>query len=748
MRKLAIVSFSFAAGVFAANYIIRDTWLFYASVGIAILGFGAFFVSGDKRLRAMLISFPLCIGLLWSWGYEKLFLKSARLLEDNTASLSLTVIDYPQKTDYGSRIYVRVSAEGNTPVKALLSFYDNSIFEAEPGDIIHGSFRFYPEDDSDIYNAQGVFLRCTVEDNVELEKRESKNLRYLPTKAAYAVKQKIDKVFPEDSAPFMRALITGDKSEMQEDIRLVSALKVTGVSHIVAVSGMHMSFIVSMIMLLCGRRKSRSFICIPFILAFMLFTGNLPSVVRAAIMQILIILAPMVNREADSWTNLGFALMLILLFNPYSVKNVGLQLSFAAVAGIILITPIVSKKLGEFISKSAVHEVKLLRKPIRFICATISSTVGAVAFTTPLTLIHFNYVSVISMLANLLVLWAVSYAFMLGVAACVISFILPPAGIVFALLPHVFVRYIIVVLQLLAKIPFAAVYTMNYNIRVWLIYAFSAITLLYLTNGIKHKIMLSFISVLAVFSIAIFFTLAENEAVEIAVLNTGQGQCVVVRSAGKTAVIDCGGNISGGAGNAAAEYLYSEGESEIECVILTHYHTDHTEGLPELFCNFDVKQLISPKLPEEGKAETLALAADEGIEYMLLDEFCWFVFGNAEMYFMPPQNGSGGEKCMAVMVKCGNFEFLLTGDMTAADERLLTEQYSLPNIEVLVVGHHGSKYSLSEELLKEVEPEAVVISVGRNNYGHPANETLEKLENAQCAVYRTDINGTIKIRTG
>ena len=146
------------------------------------------------------------------------------------------------------------------------------------------------------------------------------------------------------------------------------------------------------------------------------------------------------------------------------------------------------------------------------------------------------------------------------------------------------------------------------------------------------------------------------------------------------------------------------------------------------------------------RQEILALAAEKGTQVLLLEDGAEISFGEAELTLYPPLgSGDANEAGLSVLCSAGDFDALITGDMGDDIERRLVKYGDLPDIELLVAGHHGSKHATSEELLLETKPELAVISVGYNSYGHPAPETLERLAAAGCAIYRTDWHGAVTV---
>ena len=182
----------------------------------------------------------------------------------------------------------------------------------------------------------------------------------------------------------------------------------------------------------------------------------------------------------------------------------------------------------------------------------------------------------------------------------------------------------------------------------------------------------------------------------------------------------------------------------VDRVILTHFDDDHINGVEHLLARMDVTTLTVPEMDSEARNLVLDLAAAYGTAVETVTEETVLPFGDAELTIFPPLGTSGSNELgLTILATAGENDFLITGDMERATEKKLVETYSLPDIEVLMAGHHGSKGSTSEELLEAVTPETAIISVGTNSYGHPAEDTLRRLARAGCAVYRTDCHGTV-----
>ena len=214
------------------------------------------------------------------------------------------------------------------------------------------------------------------------------------------------------------------------------------------------------------------------------------------------------------------------------------------------------------------------------------------------------------------------------------------------------------------------------------------------------------------------------------VLNVGQGESVLISAGGETALVDCGSSNSWiNAGTVAANEINTLGRTELTYLILTHYHSDHANGLETLFSRVDVRRLILPALSgaenQELQQEILDRAAENGTEVTLLQEGETIEMGGVTLRLFPPLGAGGNnEEGLSLLCSCGEFDMLITGDMDSVTEGKLLDYAPLSDVEVLVAGHHGSKFSTGAAFLEALEPEDVVISVGSNSYGHPAAETL------------------------
>ena len=745
MRKLACFCFSFAAGVFAAQYLLPVWLLPYAAGGCALLGLlWAILLREDNRRRAALIGAGLALALCWDWAYVRLVQQPYEAMAGTTQELLMETADYPSLTEYGCRIEVRILGRG---LHGKAIYYGGAeLADAEPGTHLTGrvyvsSAATIRETEVTTHTSRGVFALLYGRGAAAAAPGRAGELRYLPQRLAHRMQEVIHACFPERTQAFLSAILLGDRYELS--VADKAALSEAGLYHVTAVSGLHCAFLIALLAFFIGRHRERllSAVSIPVLVLYALTAGVTPSVVRACIMLILLLIAPLFERESDPPTSLSLALFLILLWNPFAAKSVSLQLSFAAMAGLIWLTP---KLYARFRKKGR-------KRAARFVLASLFTTAGALVFTVPLTAFYFGYLPLVAPLSNLLCLWAATLTFAAGLLTVLLGFVWPAAAQIAAFVPHCGALYLLTAARWLAGLPFHAVFFSSDTLRLWLAYVYAMLGVCLLAKRGRLRYVVT--GVLAAASLALVLWLNaqpfRSGTLHMTALDVGQGQSVVLHSHGATALIDCGSSSYLDAGSTAADYLRGSGVRSIDYVVLSHYHDDHCDGLASLLARMKVGALILPDIAPEDpfRAQVLALAEAYGVPVTYAREELTLPLGAAVLTVFPPlTEGEMNEECISVLCTAGSFDALFTGDMDANTEYLLIASHPLPDIEVLMAGHHGSKYSTGEDLLAEVKPEIAVISCGAgNSYGHPNDETLRRLVSAGVSICRTDLQGTIEI---
>ena len=755
MRKLAITALAFSAAVFLANFILPAAWL-PALAALSLTAAAAVFSMRRKWLRAVVLALlGFGLGLSCFYVHYRMTTEKALLLDGETREITAVLVDYPQVYEQYTRGEVQIQSGDLPRLKMLVYDYSMELSGYIPGQQLRFEAKLSRADrlygDSyDYYNTRGIYLRGTVRSEITALAR-SDALRFLPRRLSHRLASYIDQVFPEDTRSFMHGLLLGDKSGLYQDTGLYAAMSRAGFMHVVAVSGMHVSFLVSFVQLALGKRRRSALFCIALVWLFVLTSGASPSAVRAGVMQSFLLFAPLVNRENDPVTSLSAALALLLLFNPHAAASVSLQLSFAAVAGILCLSERIHDRLMGCLPEG--RGSRLLHGPV----SILASSLGVMVFTVPLTAIHFGYVSLISPITNILGLWAVSLCFCGGFAACAAVLVFRPLGAGLAWLASWLVRFLMQLVKAVAAIPFGVIYFQHWTTIGWLILCYVLFFVFSLTRlSPRRKVLCPLLLSVALLTAATVGTSLAYRARTgtIGILDVGQGQCIAVLSGKQAALIDCGGlGTLDDAGESAAAFLNSRGYRTVHTLVLTHTDTDHVNGIPMLLELMKVERILLPA-NTDAESETLeqirACAQRHGTRLERLDADETFTVGGAEFRaFAPDPDVKGNNACLSAVVTLGDYDMLVTGDMSLSAESALLEKHPLQDIELLIVGHHGSRFAASEELLSRIGAHTAAISVGYNNYGQPAPETLARLQAAGYEkVYRTDQDGTVELRIG
>ncbi len=756
MRVLAMTAFSFAAAFLTAALMEETGWYLYAAAALLVLAVIAFFLRKRRRLwsRVALLAISAAAALAYFTGYQALVQQP--VLDKCGQELPFTgvVCDYAIETDYGARVTVRL--DGSLLRKATL-YGDASLLALRPGNTVSGTAKW--NDAGHIrdtrlttFTSRGVFALLYQKGELSVDGGTADSVRWWPARMNRAFQEKIRAIWPDErTAAFVTAELTGDKYDISDEDYTI--MRGAGLAHLFAVSGLHCAFLVTLLALLLPRHRRRLFcgVTIGVLVFYMCMVGMTPSVVRACVMQGFLLLAPLFRRDGDPLTSLGAALLVILLPNPFAAASVSLQLSFAATFGIVLL----SGRLYHLLFDWYQGDNKHLRRVLSFGCANLAVSLSAMICTVPLVAYYFNTLSLVSPLAGLLAVPLAGYAFMASFVTVLAGFAWLPLAQVLGWIAYGLIRLVLWIAYVLTRWRYHAVYFDNYYLRIWLAAAYMGFGLCAaVKRWRKRKYLFAAAACAALLALAIWGnTLVYRSGnMNVTVLDVGQGESVALYSGGQAMLVDCGSSNSYiDAGAVAADALSSMGFSHLKAVAVTHFHADHTNGLYTLLSRLKVDTLYLPDMEDEyGVRERLLELADRyGITVEWVRRTTLVSVGDVMVTLYPPVGeGDINEQGLSVLGSANDFDVLITGDMKGDTERALLEKYPVPDIEILVVGHHGSKYSSDEAFLAAIQPEIAIISVGDNSYGHPAPETIERLERIGAAVRRTDTEGSITIHEG
>ena len=393
-------------------------------VGLAALAAGVLLRVLKKFAPARWVLLGAGIALLWLTVYGAMVRAPAQALESRTVPIQGEVLHWPEETLYGARLYLKAGEPGGKPVKAL--FYgEGDLLSLRPGDRIETVAECSPAnriqgEETFYYAGQGYFLQMKPRDEITVLPPEGFSLRTSLTLLAGTIMDQIDRLYPQQEAGFLRALLMGDKSGL-EDIDQNHFNRV-GLGHVVVISGFHVSVLMGFLALFLNPKKKRNVAVILLLLvAFCCMTGSDPGTVRATVLCALAMLAPLVGRSYDSITGLCAALLLLLAWNPWAVANAGLQFSFLSTLGILVFG---LKWYGAW--RARVPERGRKWAAPWLACAAVS--LSAMVFTVPLSGLYFGQFSLVSPLANLCTEWAVVLAFLGGAVSLVAGALFPPLG--------------------------------------------------------------------------------------------------------------------------------------------------------------------------------------------------------------------------------------------------------------------------------------------------------------------------------
>lgn len=743
MRKLMWFVIGFAGACSICVLFLWNHNLLPWLLGFLLIASCCFFAA--KRVEWLripaAISLGLAVGTLWYTLYGAFYLDPIADLDGRVLHLSITASGYAQRGLYGYTVEGYSQINGK-PYRVLANLKED--YGIEPGDTLKSDFRVRvttPEGNrsSAYYQGDGIFLVVTQKSEMELVSPDTVPVWSLPPKIAESAKQILQSCFPEDTAAFSKAILLGDTSDLsyEED----TVLKASGIRHVVAVSGLHVSFVLGLILFFCRRKKGFALIiAVPVLLLFAAITGFSPSVCRACLMSFLMLLGAAVKEEYDGLTGLSFACLLMMVANPYIINSVSFQMSVSSVLGILMFaSPIHRWVVGLFPMQKA---KRVYGKLIRWLAGSVSVSASALVVTVPISAYYFGTVSLLGIFTNLLTIWAIGIVFCGIAAVCVVGTISIPAGTALAGVVSWIIRYVQFVARIIARIPFAAVYVQSSYTVFWL-YVCYGLLLLFLVFRRRGRLLFAVGIGTLIVAILLSVWVPRLDSFRLTVMNIGEGQCILIQSGGQSLLVDCGGDSDTGAADFAAQTLLSQGIQHLDAIALTHYDRDHAGAVDNLLTRVSADIMYCPAL-DEGRSA----AFYPNMQTFNISENTQIPFGDGTLTLSAPDyQKSANENCMCILFESPKCDILITGDRSRSGEKRLIETMNLPDVDILIAGHHGAKSSTSYELLQTVKPEIVIISAGEgNSYGHPAAEMLARLEEFHCTVFRTDQQGTILVR--
>ena len=745
-RRLAVYTVFFIAGT-AAGFFMFDRSRPFEAAGLAASVLLCVMMQGDegwKKARPVLTAFFLCGIILFalrSASYDRI---EAHAFESN--SISGRVILAESKDD---DLVMTVRRKGDGPSKVRVTVKGCEATADLPGASIEAVGEYsgiMPADDPGCFDYR-LYMRskgiCVSFRAYSFEITDpGSTIPVRVRRRLYRSREEFISRFDGQTAAFIRGVIFGDKSEIDEDT--VKEFNENSTGHILAVSGLHIGFLYGLLRTLTGKKRSRALTAV--VIAVLIMYGEMtmwsPATVRAVMVMSISLLALHFGRMSDLLSSLSLAALLILLKEPYQLFNSGFQLSFMAMCGIAFFTKPVSAVTG------------------RALGVMISVQLG----TLPLIACSFHMFDPLAVFINIPVILLASVL----VPLCILMLM---CGTLLGVVPALAERLTELISYAIVEVNHLLNFGGAFSIRTAGPGGAAVIALYLLLLGassewVRVRIIrekpLDVIKTAALLMLPVmmlgacfFDRLSDDEIVFVAV---GQGDCTHIRAEGRDILIDGGGSDIYNVGEKILmPYLLYEGAHKIDMALLTHLHTDHYKGIAELAAEYPVGVIGIPADYKEGSGTEEAAAADAGkVIYIRPDtridlaedifiEPIWPVSVSAEPFSADDSN----EHNTVYMIHYRGVKIMVTGDLLEEDELQMVEYYEGTDTlrcDVLKVAHHGSRSSSSEAFLDAASPSVAVIQVGLNNfYGHPHEQTLERLEERGIRICRTDTEGAVGV---
>jgi len=577
----------------------------------------------------------------------------------------------------------------------------------------------------DYLNKQGVFYRLkATRAPPELLKRGGGSFF---KKISIAVREKLitvpQKTLPQKYAALFLSMVFGFKT-IPIAPEVAENYKAAGVAHLLVASGMQLSILVGVCLFTVKMARLPLWFGALFTtiinVFYSLMAGCGPSILRAAIMAEIVLLGLMFEREGEIYTSLALSVFVILLYDPRFLFDIGFQLSYGATWSLIYVAPVFTGKFKKWLPK--------------WLATLLAAALAPVLVSTPITLYHFNQASLIGVITNMLLLPWASIIVILGFVSTVLGLIfLPLAELINgSVLILLWLTDLIVTVS--AKLPFAQTFLPPPTMPLVIGYYLGLIGLVEILRRKKlpklNNFRLLLVACLLVSLLVWNAAFSEGfSGLTVTVLDVGQGDSILVETpSGKKMLVDAGEPEMGE--RVVVPYLRRHGISQLDLVVATHQHDDHIGGLPVVFKNIKVEQVLEPR-------------AGQIIDF---GQGCVAKILHPELPFLENINDTS----VVMRLAYGNFSMMLTGDNEEEGEQQILAGFSATNLnsQVIKVGHHGSGTSTSNEFLDAVAPKIAVISCGlRNKFRHPHGVTLRKLEERGIKVYRTDRDGAVTIKS-
>jgi len=641
------------------------------------------------------------------------------------------------KTTYKIKITKINSQKVN--IKILLNIKENSL---KYGDII--TFKAILETPNTARNEGGfdyrnylktkniVFIADSKMEEIEILKQK-KSVSKLINNIKEHLIQNIEKLLDKQTSGLCIGLLLGEKSTLDDDIE--ESFRNSNLSHMLAISGAHISYILlgveSFFIYTKMHKRWGKIVLIIFLLFFTALVGFTPSVTRAVIMSILNLMSSLLYRKSDIYQNLAISSLLILIFNPYTLYDIGFQLSFGGTLGIVL-----------FAKKFKKEENKIIDKIKQMAIVSISANIVII----PIMAYHFNTISATFIISNILASPILGIAIIMGFMLLIVCIIFNPLAVVLSFFYQPILKILVLIADISAQMPFSQI--LIPTPKIWQIILYYLIVIIkanlngnFLKNYInKFKDVIILLIIIVIIS-PYFIELIPNNELKIHFIDVGQGDSTLIITTNKKKIlIDGGGSESFDTGEKVLlPYLLNKNITTIDYMIISHFDTDHCKGLFTILNKLKVKNVIISKQGEvsENLQEFVQILNTKKTNLITVKQGDIINFDDtSKMEILFPekafitQNILNNNSIVSKFIYKDEVSMLFTGDIEEIAEKRLIEKYKEKlKANILKLAHHGSKTSSIKEFLKYVKPQIALIGVGENNtFGHPNEGVITRLE--------------------
>lgn len=562
----------------------------------------------------------------------------------------------------------------------------------------------------------------------------------------------LDRYYSKEESGILKAMLLGNKTSVESNIQAI--FQNSSLAHVLAISGLHINYIEFIIRKILdtfiNSKRKKDIIIISFLILFCIFTGGASSCIRACFMICFSIIGQLFYRKASKINSICLSLLFILILNPYSIQDIGLQLSFGGIIGLNIFKEIIKVK-----NKN--------NKVLNYVVENINTSLAVQIVILPIIIYNFNKLSLTFFISNILVSFFILPILILGYLSIIFSkFNLFFLNAIIISEKNI-LKLFLSIANFISQIPISKIIIITPNTLAIILYYVLVIVITFFRDKLKNKIYKILICLMISITIFTNLNFKFDKNLYINFIDVGQGDsCLITSSFNKKILIDAG---EGGneenydyGKNVIVPYLLDKKISQIDYIMISHFDSDHAGGVLAVLESLKVKNIVISKQLEENyflkkviqicKEKQINIIIVKAGDILKIDKYLKIRILWPDEETIVTENQINNNSIVA-RLEYFNFKMLFTGDIEKIAEELILQKYINQNyLEsiILKVAHHGSKTSSTTGFLEKVKPKIALIGVSKdNNFGHPNKEVIDRLNNMKIKICRTDIDGQISI---